>query len=194
VPSKPDGDIFWPVLDLPVVRKQVRDIIELAGLDGVSCFRIRVAHAGTLDAQTRPLPTGDVHLFERMLELPHMKDKEREELEFYTLIVAEPKGDPLAALRFVEGVEACSECFATHTITADREHDRRIENYRTRHHNQKTIPRHETLAQDAFKTWLYDGIMVSDRFRDLILPLHLANIAIEKITITDELPEHCVQE
>jgi hypothetical protein len=180
VPSKPDGDVFWPFLAPPIVSARLRDLLEPHKLQGVSFYRVRVDHAGTLNPRARPLPTDYI---EEMFDVcPRMDAAARQQLEFYSLVVPSAPDDMMFCETF------CPECLAPTNSTTDRRR-----RYREKHQTDKTIPRHATLDADVFQAWPFQGVIVSDRAAKLFETLKLGNIAISKIEVLDETPKESLQ-
>lgn len=180
VPSRPDGDVFWPFLAPPIVSARLRDLLEPHKLQGVSFYRVRMDHAGTLNPKARPLPTdNDEEIFD---VCPCMDAAARNQLEFYSFVV------PTAPNNMMFCEDFCPECLAPAISTTDRRG-----RYREKHCMNKTIPRHATLDTDVFEAWPFQGLIVSERAAKLFESLKLGNIAISKIEVLDETPEESLQ-
>lgn len=184
VPSRPDGDLFWPFMAPPIVSARLRGLLEPHKLEGVSFCRVRVEHAGTLDSKTRPIPAATVEeLFERC---PRMDAAARNQLDFYSLVV------PSAANYMMFCEDFCPECRGVRASEATQEYARRSR-YWEKHRTTKTIPRHATLDTDVFEAWPFDGVIVSERAAKLFESLQLENVAISKIEVLDETPKESLQ-
>lgn len=176
VPSRPDGDVFWPFMAPPIVSARLRGLLEPHKLEGVSFYRVRIEYAGVLDPKTRPLPQVVVDgLFEKC---PRMEAAMTKQLEFYSCVV------PVASDNMIWCREVCPECLTPTTTTIER----RMQ-YREKHCANKTIPRHATLDTDLFEAWPFQGFIASERAATILKSLKLGNIAISEIEVLDETPE-----
>lgn len=180
VPSRPDGDIFWPSRAPPIVSKRLRELLVPHKLEGVSFYRVRVEDAGTLNPTTRPVPGESVT--EVFQKCPRMNAAARNKLEFFSLVAPTAPDD----MMFCE--DFCPECLAPAVITTDRRGE-----YREKHCTSKTIPRHATLDTDVFEAWPFQGLIVSERAAKIFESLKLGNIAISKIEVLDETPRESLQ-
>lgn len=180
VPSRPDGDVFWPFLAAPIVSDRLRELLEPHKLQGVSFYRVRVDQAGTLNPKARPLPTDyDEEMFD---VCPCMDAAARKKLEFFSFVV------PTAPNNMMFCEDFCPECKAVRAGEATQEYERRSR-YWEKHRTNKTIPRHATLDTDVFDAWPFQGVIVSERAAKIFESLKLGNIAISKIEVLDETPE-----
>ena len=184
VPSRPDGDVFWPFLAPPIVSARLRELLELHNFRGVSFHRVRVDYAGTLNPKARPLPTDyDEEMFD---VCPCMDAAARKKLEFFSFVV------PTAPNNMMFCEDFCPECKEVRAGEATQEYERRSR-YWEKHRTNKTIPRHATLDTDVFEAWPFQGLIVSERAAKIFESLKLGNIAISKIEVLDETPRESLQ-
>lgn len=184
VPSRPDGDVFWPFLAPPIVSDRLRELLEPHKLQGVSFYRVRVDQAGTLNPKARPLPTDyDEEMFD---VCPCMDAAARKKLEFFSFVV------PTAPNKMMFCEDFCPECKEVRAGEATQEYERRSR-YWEKHRTNKTIPRHATLDTDVFEAWPFQGLIVSERAAKIFESLKLGNIAISKIEVLDETPRESLQ-
>ena len=184
MPSRPDGDVFWPFLAPPIVSARLRELLELHNFRGVSFHRVRVDYAGSLNPKARPLPTDNA---EEMFDAcPCMDAAARNQLEFYSFVV------PTAPNNMMFCVDFCPECKEVRAGEATQGYERRSR-YWEKHRTNKTIPRHATLDTDVFVAWPFQGLIVSERAAKIFESLKLGNIAISKIEVLDETPRESLQ-
>lgn len=180
VPSRPDGDVFWPFMAPPIVSARLRGLLEPHKLEGVSFYRVRIEYAGVLDPNTRPLPQVVVDgWFEKC---PRMETAMTNQLEFYSCVV------PTAPKTMILCDNFCPECKEVQAGEATQEYERRSR-YWEKHRTNKTIPRHATLDTDLFEAWPFQGFIASERAATILKSLKLGNIAISEIEVLDETPE-----
>lgn len=186
VPSRPDGDVFWPSMAPPILSASLRERLEFHKLQGVSFYRVRVDHAGTLNPKARPLPTATDYCEEMFDKCPRMDAAARQNLKFYSLVVPRAPNNMMFCENF------CPECRRVQSSESEREYALRSR-YWDKHPTDKTIPRHATLDTDVFEAWPFQGVIASERVAKLFESLKLDNVAISKIKVLDETPKESLQ-